>query len=215
MSTIEYAQRLLNAGELEEAELEGILQGRVTEQALRLRGKKVDVDTHPARTAMLMVTKAVKGLGEETRYYADFVELFVASLERFLHLSCILSTVPVSQEELAERHHVWGVAQHITGDVSIVDGILAKEPVFLALASKYAGFEITEMNDDAIDALEEFINVVNGLYIVELANHKMEPDLEYPRAAENVIPHGSQQLALRVYTEVGSFLLVLSTDAFL
>ncbi len=43
----------------------------------------------------------------------------------------------------------------------------------------------------------------------------MEPDLEYPRAAENVIPHGSQQLALRVYTEVGSFLLVLSTDAFL
>ena len=120
-----------------------------------------------------------------------------------------------TQEELAERHHVWGVAQHITGDVSMVDGLLAKEPVFLALASKYAGFEITEMNDDAIDALEEFINVVNGLYIVELANHKMEPDLEYPRAAENVIPHGSQQLALRVYTEVGSFLLVLSTDAFL
>ena len=173
MSTIEYAQRLLNAGELEEAELEGILQGRVTEQALRSRGKKVDVDTHPARTAMLIAAKAVKGLGE-TRYYADFVELFVASLERFLHLSCVLSPVPVSQEELAERHHVWGVAQHITGDVSMVDGILAKEPVFLALASKYAGFDLTEMDEDAIDALEEFINVVNGLYIVELANHKME-----------------------------------------
>ena len=62
MSTIEYAQRLLNAGELEEAELEGILQGRVTEQALRSRGKKVDVDTHPARTAMLMVAKTLPNL---------------------------------------------------------------------------------------------------------------------------------------------------------
>ena len=215
MSTIEYAQRLLNAGELEEAELDGILQGRVTEQALRSRGKKVDVDTHPARTAMLMAAKSIEELGSETRYYADFVELFVASLDRFLHLSAIISPMPVPSEELAERHKLWGVSQHITGDVSIVDGILAKEPVFLALASKYAGFELTQMDEDTVDALEEFINVVNGLYIVELANHKMEPDLEYPRAAENVIPHGSQQLALRVYTEVGSFLLVLSTDAFL
>ena len=33
--------------------------------------------------------------------------------------------------------------------------------------------------------------------------------------AEDVIPRGSHQLALRLYTAVGHFLLIFSTDAFL
>ena len=74
---------------------------------------------------------------------------------------------------------------------------------------------VEDLKGDAVDALEEFLDVVNGLYIVELANRKIEPDLDFPLANEDVIPRDSHQLLLRVYTEAGDFILVLSTDAFL
>lgn len=216
MSTIEeYTQRLLNAGKLEEKELPDIVEGRVTEADLRSRGGKLDVDTHPARTAVLLAAKSIGELEPETTYYADFVELFVASLQRFMKLPSIILPQAIPLPVLEQKHGLWGVSQRVTGDVTIVNGLLARDRVFLALASRYAGFDLTEMDEDTIDALEEFLNVVNGLYIVELSNRKLEPDLEFPRAAENVVPHGSHQLALRIYTAVGHFLLVLSTDAFL
>ena len=116
---------------------------------------------------------------------------------------------------LEDAPHTWAVAQHITGDVSIVNGIIARDEVFLALARRYGGDAVEDLKGDATDALEEFLNVVNGLYIVELANRKIEPDLDFPLANEDVIPRGSHQLLLRVYTEAGDFILVLSTDAFL
>lgn len=216
MSTIEeYTQRLLNAGELKESELPDIMEGRVTEADLRSRGIKLDVDTHPARTAVLLAAKSLSKIDQETTYYADFVELFVASLQRFMQLPSVILPVAIPAPTLEQKHGLWGVSQRVTGDVSIVDGILARDRVFLALASRYAGFDLTEMDEDTVDALEEFLNVVNGLFIVELANRKFEPDLEFPRAAEDVIPRGSHQLALRLYTAVGHFLLILSTDAFL
>lgn len=216
MSTIEeYTQRLLNAGELKEEELPDILEGRVTEQDLRSRGIKVDVDTHPARTAVLLAAKSISEIDREITYYADFVELFVASLNRFMHLPSVILPTPIPMPTLEQKHGLWGVSQKVTGDVNIVDGILARDRVFLALAGRYAGFELTEMDEDTVDALEEFLNVVNGLYIVELSNRKVDPDLEYPRAAENVVPRGSHQMVLRLYTAVGHFLLILSADAFL
>ena len=199
MSTIEeYTQRLLNAGELKESELPDIMEGRVTEADLRSRGIKLDVDTHPARTAVLLAAKSLSEIDQETTYYA-----------------AVILPVAIPAPTLEQKHGLWGVSQRVTGDVSIVDGILARDRVFLALASRYAGFDLTEMDEDTVDALEEFLNVVNGLFIVELANRKFEPDLEFPRAAEDVIPRGSHQLALRLYTAVGHFLLILSTDAFL
>ena len=215
MSCIEYSQRLLNAGLLTQKELPAILSGDVSEQALRERFGKQPPDTHPARSAVLQAAKGLRNIEQEVTAYADYVELFTASLYRFLKLSSLVIPQCLDASVLEDAPHTWAVAQHITGDVSIVNGIIARDEVFLALARRYGGDAVEDLKGDATDALEEFLNVVNGLFIVELANRKFEPDLEFPRAAEDVIPRGSHQLALRLYTAVGHFLLILSTDAFL
>ena len=206
MSCIEYSQRLLNAGLLGPKDLAAILDGKTNEQELRARFGKQPPDTHPARSAVLQAAKGVSGIEQETTAYADYAELFTASLTRFLRLSSLIIPSAVDAAALEETPHTWAVAQHITGDVSIVNGIIAR---------RYGGDAVEDLKGDAVDALEEFLNVVNGLYIVELANRKVEPDLDFPLANEDVIPRGSHQLLLRIYTEVGDFVLVLSTDAFL
>ena len=215
MSCIEYSQRLLNAGLLGPKDLAAILDGKTSEQELRERFGKQPPDTHPARSAVLQAAKGVSGIEQETTAYADYAELFTASLTRFLRLSSLIIPSAVDAAALEETPHTWAVAQHITGDVSIVNGIIARDDVFLALARRYGGDAVEDLKGDAVDALEEFLNVVNGLYIVELANRKIEPDLDFPLANEDVIPRGSHQLLLRIYTEVGDFVLALSTDAFL
>lgn len=215
MSCIEYSQRLLNAGLLTQKELPAILSGDVSEQALRERFGKQPPDTHPARSAVLQAAKGLRNIEQEVTAYADYVELFTASLYRFLKLSSLVIPQCLDASVLEDAPHTWAVAQHITGDVSIVNGIIARDEVFLALARRYGGDAVEDLKGDATDALEEFLNVVNGLYIVELANRKIEPDLDFPLANEDVIPRGSHQLLLRIYTEAGDFVLVLSTDAFL
>ena len=100
------------------------------------------------------------------------------------------------------------------GDATVVTA--AAQPVISpAKTTDAQTVSVEDLKGDAVDALEEFLNVVNGLYIVELANRKIEPNLDFPLANEDVIPRGSHQLLLRVYTEAGDFILVLSTDAFL
>ena len=90
MSCIEYSQRLLNAGLLTPKELPAILSGEVSEQALRERFGKQPPDTHPARSAVLQAAKGVSGIEQETTAYADYAELFTASLTRFLRLSSLI-----------------------------------------------------------------------------------------------------------------------------
>ena len=189
--------------------------GGFSEQALRERFGKQPPDTHPARSAVLQAAKGLRDIEQEVTAYADYVELFTASLYRFLRLSSLVVPQHLDTSVLEDAPHTWAVAQHITGDVSIVNGIIARDEVFLALARRYGGDAVEDLKGDATDALEEFLNVVNGLYIVELANRKIEPDLDFPLANEDVIPRGSHQLLLRVYTKAGDFILVLSTDAFL
>ena len=215
MSIIEYSQRLLNAGQLDTQEVQDILAGKYTEQELRTKYGKLPPDTHPARTAVIEAAKAIPDALSETTLYADYVELFTASLTRFLHLDALIVPTPVSVAEIEKEDGMWAVAQHITGDVSIVDGLLARDEVFLTLASRYSGEDLKEVDSDAIDSLEEFLNVINGLYIVQLANRKIEPDLDFPLSGHDIIPRGSHQLVLRLYTEAGDFLLILSADAFL
>ncbi len=141
---------------------------------------------------MLQAAKGLRDIEQEVTAYADYAELFTASLYRFLKLSSLVIPQCLDASVLEDAPHTWAVAQHITGDVSIVNGIIARDEVFLALARRYGGDAVEDLKGDATDALEEFLN-----------------------ANEDVIPRGSHQLLLRIYTEAGDFVLVLSTDAFL
>jgi len=164
------------------------------------------------------VSTAVKKLaGEELLLeadgYAAYTEIFIHTLVRFMDTPAVVTDVASALIDSEKPKHL--VSQRICGMGGIVAGIWADDDVFLELARRYSHEEIAEVDELALDSLTEFLNVLNGLYIVNLATAEMESELEAPRVAANVEPFGSQQLILHVETGLGAFALVLAMDEFI
>lgn len=94
-------------------------------------------------------------------------------------------------------------------------GVMADDEVFLELGRRYSGEELTEIDELAIDCVAEFLNVLNGLYIVNLSHMDMDVDILEPRRAVNVLPEASRLAAFTVATEFGNFVLYMAEDEFM
>ena len=146
--------------------------------------------------------------------YSDYVEVFVHTFMRFMGGQTVVdpdrqTAVP----KTAEPTHM--VSQRLSGDRAFVVGIVAQDDVFLELARHYSKEELVWLNPLAEDSMEEFLNVVNGLYAVELSKRDLEIDLELPHTVKNTLPMGNLQLTMRLFSAFGDFSLVLSSDEFL
>ena len=167
------------------------------------------IDIAPVHTAVL------KALGDEYpqegSWYVKYVDLLMSALKQQLHTEAVVED-RICQEP--EKQPCYATSQRLTGDVSITAGIVASEEVYLRLAERYSEEAFSEMDELTVDCMEEFINVLNGLFSVELGKEKLETDLELPRTGKNVVPGGSRQLCLRVHSAVGSFQIVMAADEF-
>ena len=146
--------------------------------------------------------------------YSDYVGVFVHTFTRFMGGQTVIEPdQQAAVPKAAERTHM--VSQRLSGDRAFVVGIVAQDDAFLELARQYSREELPWLNPLAEDSMEEFLNVVNGLYAVELAKRDLEIDLELPHTVKNTLPMGNLQLSMRLSSAFGDFLLVLSSDEFL
>ena len=148
----------------------------------------------------------------ELELYITYMELFIDAMREILGLETIIDVTQVIDDE---AEPFYGVSQNISGDVDITVGIIATEAVYLKLAACYSEEEFAEVDELAVDSLEELLNVINGLFCIELANDKIEAELGIPRTMRNVTPKGTHQLQLKVYNRLGSFKVILAADEFL
>lgn len=168
------------------------------------------------RAAADPVREAVAHLGrdllpDEVERYSDFVAIFLRSVIRFMDTPAVVSTkVP----DLNSEVRTFAVSQRLMGDLALVTGLLAREDMFVEMARRYSHEEIHIVDEMAIDSLGEFLNVVNGLFIVDMARQDLEIDLGMPKVEENVRPTGNRQIALDVCTAFGTFALVIAADEF-
>lgn len=143
----------------------------------------------------------------ETRLYMDFAVFFLRELEKGMQTRAVFGP------EMAERGAGAGpryvVSQRIFGDISLTVGICGQAEVLARLASAYGEMEIEKGDILFIDALMEFLNVINGLYIIERAGDGLHLEIGLPRAGRR-IKTGPCLLRLPVRTEVGSMELLLS-----
>lgn len=78
------------------------------------------------------------------------------------------------------------VLQSISGALCINSYLDMGKDVSLAFASRYAKEEFTEFNDYVSAAIEDFLNLHNGLYIVNMSNeYNMELNLDPPFVSES------------------------------
>lgn len=210
ISNFSIVQCIFNQGKYSPEEMRTILANAELDESSAAQLLADDaVDISPIRTAVL------KAMGDDyapvSEHYAAYVELFINSLKKLLHTEAVVESVPCRE---GEAFPCYATSQRMGGDITMAAGILARESVYLKLAERYSEEELPEMDEMARDSMEEFINVLNGMFSVELGEKKIETDLELPRFGENIEAKGSNLLCLRVHSSVGSFQVVMATDEF-
>lgn len=71
----------------------------------------------------------------------------------------------------------WIASQEILGDVSFYTAIAAEEDIFVKFAGKYAKEEYSSNDEYAQAAVGEFLNLNNGLFLVNMSNDDVELEL--------------------------------------
>ena len=206
------AQHLVNEGLFSREELVDLLRRKSFEAVEAASGSQPVPDEHPVMTA---VQKAAgKELLLEAEVYGEYMELFMKSLMEFLEGPAVIETRAVQPDEMGDIFYA--VSQRMDGDVSFVSGIMAEDREFAELASRYSEETFDSARDEvAVDSLEEFLNVVNGVFSIREAAKNEDIDLEVPRHGKLMNPNGNQQLILRVHADFGAFYVVLSSDEFM
>ncbi len=105
--------------------------------------------------------------------YSEYVELFIRNIVRFIDTDIILDrayNIPSYQSK--------GFAvQEIIGDHLIETGIAAEEDVLIRFASIYADEPLVNLDALAKDALGEFMNSQNGLFVSNLYHRNINCNL--------------------------------------
>ncbi|MBP5199333.1 MAG: chemotaxis protein CheX [Schwartzia sp.] len=216
------AEGLLFASQVEKLQEARLTDGLRMAQALLDSGKMdfMELGRHlavcggvegsPIKEAVRQIAEQNEELAAEKEAYADFSELFMRSLMRFMDTPAVVSFGAPDFEEAMFASHT--VSQRLSGSVSFVSGIYAGDKVFVEMARRYSHEEIEEADEMAEDSVAEFLNVVNGLFVVDLGKRDLDLDMEAPRIGKNTRPMGSKQLQLCIDTGFGSFSLVLAAD---
>ncbi|WKY47893.1 chemotaxis protein CheX [Eubacteriaceae bacterium ES3] len=122
------------------------------------------------------IVKMIMGNQEDTEMlvFEEYIELFVRNIIRFIDREMMIER-PYTKDSYAYENLA---SQKIIGDYNIETGISAEEETAVEFASIYAEEAIDSMNDLVKDALGEFMNCQNGLFISNLYHKNIKCDLE-------------------------------------
>lgn len=148
---------------------------------------------------------------ENAKLYGRYINAFMNALRKFAGLKPkIAPSMPL------DARGKWLIAQNMVGQESLGTGILVDEKVLFALTKAYSDEEIGDDEKDlALDCVAEFLNVLNGLFIVSLSNDHIDVDLESQHISEEAMPCGSNQIHVNIDTELGRIQLLIATDSLL
>lgn len=143
--------------------------------------------------------------GEQKLKYGQYLSLFAKNMIRFIDDQVFFETDVLNHPQPEN----WVVRQVIVGEVPLFTAIGANEEAFLHLASVYAEEELTEVDELAEDAVSEFLNLHNGIYLVNMSNWGTELTMNPQEVVKNATVSGDVFL-VTVNTSKGSFQLILS-----
>lgn len=145
---------------------------------------------------------------EDKQIYTDYISLFVKNMIRFIDDQVY---VEVSAND-APLQADWFVSQQIKGEAPLHTVLALEENVFLKVASVYAEEELVEVDELAEASVSEFLNLHNGIYLVNMSNKGIELDMS-PQKVENsgqVTIQNDSGLNITVHTSLGNFNLIVS-----
>ncbi len=116
--------------------------------------------------------------------FAFYITLFFNNVVRFIGQDFAPSKVVVSKDFDADYMAI----QKIKGKYNLITGIAMDEETLISFASRYAGEEFYENDEFTQAALEDFLNLHNGLFAVNASNSdSIELALEPPFYEEGAL----------------------------
>ncbi|MEH7306467.1 hypothetical protein [Neobacillus drentensis] len=136
--------------------------------------------------------------------YGKYLSLFAKNVIRFVDEQVYLE---VAEQGVAQEGN-WFVHQDIIGELPLFTAISANKEVFLHIASQHAEEELTEVGL-AKASVCEFLNLTNGIYLVNMSNWGIELNMKPQGIMENTAVSG-ESFVVTVNTSKGPFQLILS-----
>ena len=107
----------------------------------------------------------------------------------------ISSDISVSKGTILSRYESCGVAyQVLEGDYDIITGIAGDKEGMLEVAGIFADEKYDDLCDDALDAIGEYINIINGLYATNLSYRKIKVELLPPRLSNETVEISNKEI---------------------
>lgn len=110
----------------------------------------------------------------ENKLFYDYISLLVRNIIRFM------DDVPRLEDivEIEDYKTQWFIHQEICGPVNIFTGFAVDTESFVELAGKYAGENFNQADEYAQASLAEFLNLHNGIFLVNMSNNGIELDMK-------------------------------------
>lgn len=120
--------------------------------------------------------------------YLDYAALFLRSITRFLDDIPLVDIKLIRSLKMHDVDSVkgWMVSQDITGSSDLFTGIVLEDAAFLELARRFSEEELQTIDSLAQDSVSEFLNVHNGIFLLNMSNRGINLDLEVPKITSKV-----------------------------
>jgi len=139
--------------------------------------------------------------------YIDYISLFLRNIIRFIDSSPIF--------EVEERYITGGddvaVQQNIQGMFNLETYIVFPVNVYVAFAGRFAEMRITEKDELADASVTEFLNLHNGIYVVNMSEKRKNMELLPPKTLIGAdVNADSNSIVCSIDTDIGKLQLVLT-----
>ncbi|MEH7123609.1 hypothetical protein V7127_10160 [Bacillus sp. JJ1773] len=155
-----------------------------------------------------MVESLLHSSSNEIKEFIDYLSLFIKNMIRFIDDQVYIELSSVSGEVETD----WLVLQEIQGEAPLLTALAASEEMFLQIASIYAEEELTEACELAQASVSEFLNLHNGIYLVNMSNRGIELGMA-PQSVQSeavFLFDEDTSLHITVHTSKGEFKLIIT-----
>lgn len=112
----------------------------------------------------------------EADYFYDYIALTLRNFIRFAGQSPRIDRSSSSYSIKADNF----ICQSFAGKPGIFTGLAMSDEVLIKMGARYSGMNIVTRSELAVASVEEFLNVNNGLFAVNMSNRGVELELQPP-----------------------------------
>lgn len=144
----------------------------------------------------------------QANVYMEYISLYIRNIIRFIDSAPVVKVVDGLPNA---ADYGFAVRQKITGDQVISTQQLFDKATYLKFACKYAEMTIEDMGELANASVTEYLNLHNGLFVINMSDRGVKVQLAPPEAiSKEELDINDSSIMLSIDTDLGDFYLVVT-----